>query len=80
MTDRDDETQERGCRACDKRYVYPVPRSLATRFYCAECMTLPPAVRATFEQFNRRLRKLAATVSTLEQELSKPPTTSRSNG
>ena len=69
MTRDDDELQERVCRACNQTYAYPVLKSMATRFYCKDCMELPPAVRSTFEQFNKRLKALAAAVGKLEQKL-----------
>jgi hypothetical protein len=56
--------------ACNRAYDYPVHKSLATRFYCEECAGLPPAVRSTFEQFNKRLKTLGTTVQKLEQKLS----------
>ncbi len=65
----EDELQQRVCRACQKTYPYPVPRSLATRFYCAECMELPDTVRATFESFNKRIKSLSATVEQLQKRL-----------
>ena len=65
----DDELQERVCRACNQTYDYPALKSLASRFYCKDCMELPPAVRATFEQFNKRLKTLAAAVGKLERKL-----------
>lgn len=69
MARDDDELQERICRACSRAYDYPVHKSLATRFYCEECAGLPPAVRSTFEQFNKRLKTLGAAVQKLEQKL-----------
>src|SRR5690606_32981196 len=60
------EIQQRVCRACNSTYKYPVLRSLATRFYCADCMELPERVRAAFEQFNKRIKNLTATVEKLE--------------
>jgi len=67
MAEDDDELQQRACRACGQTYDYPVLKSQATRFYCASCMELPPPVRATFEQFNKRLKALTAAVQKLEQ-------------
>jgi len=63
------EIQQRVCRACNSTYKYPVLRSLATRFYCADCMELPERVRAAFEQFNKRIKNLTATVEKLEKRL-----------
>src|SRR5437016_1460265 len=58
----DDELQSRVCRACDRRYDYPVPRSPATRFYCEQCADLPHGVRAVVERLNKRVRELERTV------------------
>ena len=57
----DSELQSRQCRACDRRYDYPVIRSEATRFYCETCAGLPDAVRATIERLNKRVRELERT-------------------
>lgn len=54
----DDELQSRQCRACDRRYDYPVVRNRATRFYCESCADLPEGVRATIERLNKRVREL----------------------
>ncbi|MFH0981133.1 MAG: hypothetical protein V2A79_06315 [Planctomycetota bacterium] len=60
-----DELQDRVCRCCDRKYRYPVPKSLATRFYCEACSRLSEEARAMFELFNKRLRKLSADVEKL---------------
>ncbi len=74
MVDQSDELQERICRACDRKYKYPVLRSEATRFYCEDCMQLSPDVRGTFEQYNKRIKKLTSQLAKLEKALteSKP--------
>lgn len=54
----DDELQSRQCRACDRKYDYPVVRSRATRFYCETCADLSDGVRATIERLNKRIRDL----------------------
>jgi hypothetical protein len=69
MARDDDELQERVCRSCNRTYDYPVLKSAATRFYCEECMELPPPVRAAFEQFNKRIKTLSAAIARLEQKL-----------
>lgn len=69
MAQRDEELQERICRACNQKYDYPVYKSTATRFYCENCMELSPRVRATFEQFNKRIKSLTAAVQKLEPKL-----------
>lgn len=58
MDPRDDELQQRVCRACNDKYDYPVPHSSATRFHCPACAALPEPVRAVVERLNRRLREL----------------------
>ena len=62
-----DELQERTCRCCDRLYAYPVKKSLATRFYCETCSQLAEDVRALFETFNKRLRKLSSDVDKLRR-------------
>jgi len=52
------ELQSRQCRACDRKYDYPVVRSRATRFYCETCADLPEAIRTTIERMNKRIREL----------------------
>jgi len=54
----DGELQSRQCRACDRKYDYPVVKNRATRFYCEACSDLPEGVRATFERLNKRVREL----------------------
>lgn len=71
MAKDEDELQERTCRACDRTYKYPVPKSPATRFYCEACMSLAPDVRGTFEHYNKRLKKLTTQLARLEREKSK---------
>jgi len=69
MTENDDELQNRVCRACNQTYKYPVLRSLATRFYCADCMELPPRIRVSFEHLNKRVKALTSTVEKLEKKI-----------
>ncbi len=72
MPQDDEELQDRVCRACNQTYKYPVLKSMATRFYCEDCVDLPPAVRASFERFNKRIRALSAAVQKLEHKLNAP--------
>ncbi len=68
MADREDkECRTRVCRACNESYLYPVPKSPATRFYCETCAELPAGVRAMFEKYNRRIKALSAQLDKLEQ-------------
>ena len=59
------ERQERVCRSCGQEYTYPLPKSLATRFYCDMCVELPKEVRAVMERLNKRLTRLTAKVEKL---------------
>jgi hypothetical protein len=65
----DNELQQRVCRACNRTYKYPLLKSLASRFYCEECMQLDPEIRAAFEQFNKRIKTLTTMVEKLEKKL-----------
>lgn len=67
-----DELQERVCRCCDRTYSYPVPKSLATRFYCETCSQLDGVVRGLLETYNKRLRRLSREVQTLREQLGNP--------
>lgn len=63
------ELQERTCRSCGRRFKYPVPRSLATRFYCEACVALPAETRAVFEHYHQRVRNLTAEIDRTKAEL-----------
>ncbi len=66
---QDQELQQRVCRACNATYRYPVRHSLASRFYCQDCMELAPGVRAAFEQMNKRIKTLTANIEKLERAM-----------
>jgi len=72
-----DELQQRVCRVCQETYDYPVPRSLATRFYCEACVELPARVRMTLEKQSRRIKELATQVEQLRRELERQRGTGR---
>jgi hypothetical protein len=61
-----DEIQDRTCRVCGRKYQYPIPRSLATRFNCDKCVSLDPEVRAMFQHFNKRITTLQKQVNALK--------------
>ena len=42
----------RTCRACGKKFEYPVKGSDATRHHCADCVVLPPDVRKILERLS----------------------------
>lgn len=62
------ELQQRVCRACNRTYKYPVLKSLASRFYCEDCMGLDANIRASFEQFNKRIKTLTTMVEKLQKK------------
>lgn len=66
----DTERQTRVCRSCRQSYAYPVLRSLATRFHCESCVSLPAETRATFERLTRRINDLESRLARLEREAS----------
>ena len=62
-----DQTKQRFCRCCNRRFEYPVPKSRATRFHCPDCAQLKPELRKVFEQFNRRLKQVAVDLDKVKQ-------------
>jgi hypothetical protein len=62
----------RTCRACGKKYEYPVKGSDATRHHCADCAGLDEDARKIFERLNNRVTQLENQLRRL-QEKSAPP-------
>jgi hypothetical protein len=50
--------RQRTCRACGKKYDYPVKGVPATRHHCENCVDLPPETRKTFERLSTRITQL----------------------
>ena len=48
----------RTCRACGRKFEYPVKGSPATRHHCADCVAVPADVRAVVERLNTRVTQL----------------------
>jgi hypothetical protein len=67
-----DELQTRVCRSCDRSYKYPVPKSLATRFYCERCAQVTRESRLLFEAFNKRLRRMSKEITDLKKMVEQP--------
>jgi hypothetical protein len=59
-------TRIRTCRACGKRYEYPLKEIAATRHHCEECAPLPPAIRQTFERLSSRISALESRLKAAE--------------
>jgi hypothetical protein len=60
------ETKNKTCSACGQAYEYPLKGSLATRFHCENCATLPAAARKALERLSTRLRKLEKELKKLQ--------------
>ena len=48
----------RACRACGKKFEYPVKGSASTRHHCEDCVAVPPETRKTLERLNSRVTQL----------------------
>ena len=48
----------RTCRACGKKFEYPVKGKDATRHHCDDCVSVPPETRKILERLNSRLTQL----------------------
>jgi len=58
----------RTCRACGKKFDYPVKGSDATRHHCADCVVLPPDVRKILERLNSRVIQLENQMRRLQEK------------
>jgi hypothetical protein len=63
----------RTCRACGKKFEYPVKGSDATRHHCADCVVLPPDVRKILERFHNRMTQLENQLRRLQEKPGVPP-------
>ena len=48
----------RTCRACGKKFDYPVKGSAATRHHCEDCVAVPPETRKILERLHNRVTQL----------------------
>lgn len=51
-------TRIRSCRACGKKFEYPIKGSNATRHHCEECVQVPASIRIVQERLLARIQKL----------------------
>jgi len=58
----------RTCRACGKKFEYPVKGSEATRHHCADCAILPADVRKILERFHNRVTQLENQLRRLQEK------------
>jgi len=58
----------RTCRACGKKFEYPVKGGDATRHHCADCVVLPPDVRKILERLSLRVTQLETQMRRLQEK------------
>lgn len=63
----------RTCRACGKKFEYPVKGSAATRHHCAECAVIAEDTRKIFERLNNRIATLERQLTRIASPPPKPP-------
>jgi hypothetical protein len=66
--------RQRTCRACGKKFDYPVKGGDATRHHCGDCAVLPADVRKILERFHNRVTQLENQLRRLQEKpASLPP-------
>jgi hypothetical protein len=58
----------RTCRACGRKFEYPVKGSAATRHHCDDCVAIPTGTRKTLEQLNNRVTQLENQLRRLQEK------------
>lgn len=58
----------RTCRACGRKFEYPVKGSPATRHHCVDCVGLSSDVRKILERLNSRVRQLEYQLRRLQEK------------
>jgi hypothetical protein len=58
----------RTCRACGKKFDYPVKGSAATRHHCEDCVAVPAETRKTLERLNNRVTQLENQLRRLQEK------------
>ena len=56
----------RTCRACGKKFEYPIAGSAATRHHCEDCVAVPADTRKTLERLNTRVTQLEYQLKSLQ--------------
>ena len=62
----------RTCRACGKKFEYPVKGSAAKRHHCEDCVTVPAETRKTLERLNNRVTQLENQLRRLQEKSTSP--------
>ena len=55
----------RTCRACGRKFEYPVKGNAATRHHCEDCALLPADSRKVLERLSSRIAQLELAVKRL---------------
>ena len=58
----------RTCRACGKKFDYPVKGSAATRHHCEDCVVIPAETRKILERLNSRVTQLENQLRRLQEK------------
>jgi hypothetical protein len=62
----------RTCRACGKKFEYPVKGSAATRHHCDDCVAVPAEMRKILERLNSRVTQLENQLRRLQEKPAGP--------
>jgi hypothetical protein len=60
--------RQRTCRACGRKFDYPIKGSDATRHHCEDCVALPPDTRKIMERLNNRVTQLERQLESLRRQ------------
>ena len=63
----------RTCRACGKKFDYPVRGSAATRHHCGDCVVIPAETRKILERLSSRVTQLENQLRRLQEKSVPPP-------
>ena len=58
----------RTCRACGKKFEYPVKGSAATRHHCEDCVAVPVETRKILERLHNRVTQLENQLRRLQEK------------
>jgi hypothetical protein len=58
----------RTCRACGRKFEYPVKGSAATRHHCEDCVAVPAETRKILERLNTRVTQLEIQLRRLQEK------------
>jgi hypothetical protein len=63
----------RTCRACGRKFEYPVKGSAATRHHCEDCVAVPAETRKTLERLSSRVTQLENQLRRLQEKPANSP-------